>query len=148
MDTGHAAGLRLIDRGGFSDPTSPRRAVLVECGAHWEAPSADMAIDVSLRFLRELGMVDADWATSRLRVRTPSRQRLVRVGEGVTALTTGFRFLMPTHHLMVIPQAGTPLAEDAGRQWVTPHDGCVLIMPSRRAGQAGQTMVRLGRYED
>lgn len=148
VDTGHAAGLRLIDRGGFADPASPRQAVLVECGAHWERASAEMAIDVSLRFLRHLGLVDAAWADARLRVAPPARQRLVRVEEGVTALTPDFRFVMPTHHLKVIPRAGTLLAEDAGRHWVTPHDDCVLIMPSRRAGQAGQTMVRLGRYED
>ena len=148
VDTGHAAGLRLIDRGGFSDPASPRKAVLVECGAHWERASADMAVDVTLRFLLQLGMVDAGWALARLRVAAPSRQRLVRVGEGVTARSPRFRFLMPTHHLMVVRKAGTPLAEDDGHQWLTPHDDCVLIMPSRRAGRGGQTMVRLGRYEN
>ncbi|WP_416759949.1 succinylglutamate desuccinylase/aspartoacylase domain-containing protein [Roseateles sp. So40a] len=147
VDTGHAAGLRMIDRGGFSDPRSARQAVLVECGAHWEPASAAMAIDVTVRFLRHLGMVDAAWAQARLRVPAPELQRLVRVGEGVTAQSAGFRFLLPTHHLMVIPAAGTPLAEDGARRWVTPHDDCVLIMPSRRAGVAGQTMVRLGRYE-
>ncbi|MDH0864035.1 succinylglutamate desuccinylase/aspartoacylase family protein [Mitsuaria sp. GD03876] len=148
VDTGHAAGLRMIDRGGFADPASARQAVLVECGAHWDRASADMAIDVTLRFLRELGMVDADWAAAQGRVPAPARQRLVRVGEGVTAASPHFRFVLPTHHLMVVPAAGTPLAEDGERRWTTPHDDCVLIMPSRRAGQAGQTMVRLGRYED
>lgn len=147
VDTGHAAGLRLIDRGGFADPGSHRQAVLVECGSHWEPASADMALDVTLRFLRHLEMVDAAWAEARLRVPAPARQRLVRVGEGVTATTAGFRFLLPTHHLMVVPEAGTPLAQDGERRWLTPHHDCVLIMPSRRAGQPGQTMVRLGRYE-
>ena len=52
VDTGHAAGLRMIDRGGFADPASGRQAVLVECGAHWEPASADLAIDVTARFLR------------------------------------------------------------------------------------------------
>ena len=148
VDTGHAAGLRLIDRGGFADPASDRQAVLVECGSHWEPERADMAQDVTVRFLRHLAMVDAAWADAQLRVPAPARQRLVRVGEGVTAVTPAFRFLMPTHHLKVVPKAGTPLAEDGGRRWLTPHDACVLIMPSRRAGLSGQTMVRLGRYED
>ena len=148
VDTGHAAGLRMIDRGGFADPASGRQAVLVECGAHWEPASADLAIDVTARFLRHLGMADEAWTRGRLRAPAPARQRLVRVGEAVTAASADFRFLMPTHHLMVIPEAGTPLAEDGARRWITPHDACVLIMPSRRAGQAGQTMVRLGRYEE
>ncbi|MFX1681627.1 succinylglutamate desuccinylase/aspartoacylase family protein [Mitsuaria sp. CC2] len=148
VDTGHAAGLRMIDRGGFGDPRSERQAVLVECGSHWEPASADMALDVTLRFLRHLEMVDSAWADAQLRVPAPDQQRLVRVGEGVTAVTPAFRFLVPTHHLKVIPDAGTPLAEDGDRRWSTPHDECVLIMPSRRAGLSGQTMVRLGRYED
>lgn len=148
VDTGHAAGLRLIDRGGFADPASPRQAVLVECGAHWETASADLALDVSLRFLRHTGLVDADWATAHLRCPTPDRQRLVRVGEAVTARSNAFRFTQPVHHLMEIPKAGTLLAEDAGQRWTTPHDHCVLIMPMLRPGRAGQTMVRLGRYED
>ncbi|UXH78099.1 succinylglutamate desuccinylase/aspartoacylase domain-containing protein [Roseateles amylovorans] len=147
VDTGHAGGLRLIDRGGFADPASPRQALLIECGAHWEAVSAEMAIDVSLRFLRHLGMVDAAWADAHLRCPLPPRQRLLRVGEGIAARSQAFQFLMPTHHLMVIPRAGTLLAEDQGHRFVTPHDDCVLVMPSHRAGQAGQTMVRLGRYE-
>ncbi len=148
VDTGHAAGLRLIDRGGFADSASPRQALLIECGAHWEAISAELAIDVSLRFLRHLGVVDADWAESHLRCPLPERQRLLRVGEGIAARSQAFRFVMPTHHLMVIPRAGTLLAEDDGHRFFTPHDDCVLVMPSRRAGEAGQTMVRLGRYED
>ncbi len=148
VDTGHAAGLRLIDRGGFADPASPRQAVLVECGAHWEAASADMALDVSLRFLRHTGVVPADWADAHLRCPAPPRQRLVRVGQGVTARSHAFRFTRPVHHLMEIPHAGTLLAEDDGERWITPHDHCVLIMPMLRAGRAGQTMVRLGRYED
>ncbi|SEL30676.1 Predicted deacylase [Roseateles sp. YR242] len=148
VDTGHAAGLRLIDRGGFADPRSPRQALLVECGAHWEPPSADMALDVCLRFLSQLGVVEAGWAAAHLRCPLPDRQRLVRVGQGLTARSASFRFVLPVHHLMEIPQAGTLLAEDNGHQWRTPHDHCVLIMPMLRPGRAGQTMVRLGRYED
>jgi predicted deacylase len=148
VDTGHAAGLRLIDRGGFADPLSPRQAVLVECGAHWETTSADMALDVCLRFLRHAGLVEGSWATQHLRCAPPQRQRLVRVGQGITARTAAFRFTQPVHHLLEIPRAGTLLAEDDGQQWRTPHDDCVLIMPMMRPGRGGQTMVRLGRYED
>lgn len=148
VDTGHAAGLRLIDRGGFADPSSPRQAVLVECGAHWEALSADMALDVCLRFLSHLGMVDANWAAAHLPCPLPQRQRLVRVDQGLTARSAAFRFTLPVHHLMEIPRAGTLLAEDAGHRWHTPHDNCVMIMPMLRPGRAGQTMVRLGVYED
>ena len=35
-DTGHANGTRMRDYGGFGDPASPKNALLVECGQHWE----------------------------------------------------------------------------------------------------------------
>src|SRR3546814_17938143 len=36
-DSGHAAGQRMRDYEGFADPASPKNALLVECGQHWEA---------------------------------------------------------------------------------------------------------------
>ena len=55
IDTGHPAGLRMRDRGGFGDPTSPKNALLIECGQHWEKSSVDVAIDTTLRFLKATG---------------------------------------------------------------------------------------------
>ncbi|MBC8119739.1 MAG: succinylglutamate desuccinylase/aspartoacylase family protein, partial [Burkholderiaceae bacterium] len=55
LDTGHPAGLRMRDRGSFSDPASPRTALLIECGQHWEKSAVDVAIDTMLRFLAAAG---------------------------------------------------------------------------------------------
>src|SRR5688500_10572565 len=57
IDTGHPAGLRMIERGAFNDPASPKTAVLIECGQHWEKPAADVAVDTLFRFLRATGAV-------------------------------------------------------------------------------------------
>src|SRR3546814_3298255 len=43
-DAGHAAGKRMRDYEGFADPASPKNALLVECGQHWEAASALIAL--------------------------------------------------------------------------------------------------------
>ena len=59
LDTGHPAGLRMIERGAFGDPQSPRTAVLIECGQHWEKSAVDVAIDTTQRFLTVTGAVDA-----------------------------------------------------------------------------------------
>src|SRR5581483_3989161 len=49
-DAGHAAGPRMRDYGGFGDPRSPKAALLIECGQHWEIRAAEVANDVTLRF--------------------------------------------------------------------------------------------------
>jgi predicted deacylase len=61
IDTGHPAGMRMRDRGGFGDPASPKNALLIECGQHWQKSSVDVAIDTTLRFLKTTGVVDAAW---------------------------------------------------------------------------------------
>src|ERR671919_3107051 len=66
IDTGHPAGLRMRDRGGFGDPNSPRNALLIEAGQHWEKSSVDVAIDTTLRFLKVTGAVDPGWTDARV----------------------------------------------------------------------------------
>jgi predicted deacylase len=152
LDTGHPAGLRMIERGGLGNPASPRRAVLIECGQHWEQSAADVAVDTLARFLLTTGAVDAAWAQARLRLAAPAEQRLVRVTEAVVAKSMGFRFLVPMQGLGVIAQQGTPIAEDTdpatGERivWRAPYDRTVLVMPSLKHLRPGNTQVRLGRF--
>ncbi len=147
IDTGHPAGLRLVERGGFGDPASPRKALLLECGQHWERGAVDVAIDGLVRFLHLAGVVDAAWASTRTRLPLPATQQLVRVTEAVVARSSGFRFLLPTTGLGVVAEAGTPIADDSGQVWCTPYADCVLVMPSAAHARPGNTMVRLGRFE-
>jgi len=147
IDTGHPAGLRMVERGGFGDSASPKRALLVECGQHWERAAEDVAIDTLVRFLKLTGLVSADWAAARTRLPLPPVQRLVRVTQAVVAQSPAFRFLVPTNGLGVLPQAGTPFAQDGDTVWRTPYDDTVLVMPSTAHVKAGNTMVRLGRFD-
>jgi len=147
IDTGHPAGLRMIERGGFGDPASPKRALLIECGQHWEASARDVAVDTLMRFLALTGVVDRDWALARTVLAPPPVQRLVRVTEAVVAKSTDFRFLVPIEGLGVVPKAGTPIAQDGDHVWHAPYDDTVLVMPSMGHLRPGNTQVRLGRYE-
>jgi len=147
IDTGHPAGLRMRDRGGFGDPASPKNALLIEAGQHWEKSSVDVAIDTTLRFLQAAGVADAAWVKPRLRLQPPKEQRVVRVTQPVTAASASFRFARPWKGLEVIEKAGTVLATDGEKVWRTPYDDCVLVMPSTAHVKPGNTMVRLGRYE-
>ena len=147
VDTGHPAGMRMVDRGGFGDPASPKRALLIECGQHWERAAAEVAIDALVRFLGLSGAAGAAWVQTHTRLPLPPVQRLVRVTEPVVALSADFRFLVPTVGLSVIARAGTPIAQDGERVWTTPYDNAVLVMPGTRNLKPGGTAVRLGRFE-
>ena len=148
IDTGHPAGLRMVERGAFGDPLSAKRALLIECGQHWERAAADVAVDSVVRFLALTGLASGAWLNEHVRQPLPERQRLVRVTEAVVARSKEFKFLMPTHGLQVLDKAGTPLAQDGDHVWLTPYDNCVLVMPGTKNLKAGGTAVRLGRFED
>lgn len=148
LDTGHPAGLRMIERGGFSDPKSPKSAVLIECGQHWEKSAADVAIDTALRFLLVTGSLDESFVKPRLRIAPPAGQKVIRVTEPVVAKSMRFRFSGPYRGLEVIPRKDTVVATDGDAVWRTPYDDCVLVMPSMRHLKPGTTMVRLGRYTE
>jgi len=147
IDTGHPAGLRMVERGGFGDPASPRRALLVECGYHWERAAAEVAIDTLVRFLGLAGVADPGWVAAHVRLPLPPVQRLVRVTEAVVARSAAFRFLVPTVGLSVVARAGTPIAQDGEQVWVAPYDDTVLVMPGTHNLKPGGTAVRLGRFE-
>ena len=147
IDTGHPAGLRMVERGGFGDPASPRRALLVECGYHWERAAAEVAIDTLVRFLGLAGVADPGWVAAHVRLPLPPVQRLVRVTEAVVARSADFRFLVPTVGLSVVARAGTPIAQDGEQVWVAPYDDTVLVMPGTHNLKPGGTAVRLGRFE-
>lgn len=141
-DAGHAAGRRMRDYRDFADERSPKNALLVECGQHWEARSAEVAVETTLRFLAAVGAIDPGLAPAE----PAPPQRVIEVTEAVTVATERFRFLAPYRGLEVIAKAGTVIAYDGEAPVVTPYDDCVLIMPSRRL-VPGQTAVRLGRLQ-
>jgi predicted deacylase len=147
LDTGQAAGLRMIERGGFGDPAGPKRALLIECGQHWEAAAQEVAIDTLMRFLAHTGVVARDWALARTRLSPPARQQVVRVTEGVVARSMAFEFLVPLVGLSVVQRAGTPIARDGDHTWFAPYDNTVLVMPSLAHLAPGSTVARLGRFE-
>ena len=146
-DAGHAAGPRMRDYGGFGDSTSPKTALLIEAGQHWERRAAEVATDVMLRFLVTLGTLSREDARP---LGGPDfdghpRQRTIQVTEAITISGANFEFVEDFRGLEVLPKKGTLIGRDNGREVLTPYDNCVLIMPSRRLVK-GQTAVRLGRY--
>ena len=143
-DVGHAAGKRMRDYGAFADAASAKAALLVECGQHWEARAAAVAIDTARRFLAVSGVLPPDEAR-RILAAQAQPQRVVSVTDAVTIASERFAFTADYRGLEIIAKAGTVIARDGERDIRTPYDHCVLIMPSRRL-LPGQTAVRLGRF--
>lgn len=137
-DRGHAAGRRLRDWGAFDDPASPRTALLIECGQHWQPETVALCRRAATRFLAITGCAPAP---------APAPQTgpvLVEVTDTITAASDAFRFRAAFVGMERIPRAGTVIADDGTREIRTPYDDCVLVMPAHRA-RRGLTAVRLGR---
>lgn len=145
-DTGHANGTRMRDFGGFGDPASPKNALLVECGQHWERAAEHVAWQTTWRFLDVLGVVEREAAAREIDAAVP-QQRLIRVTEAVIANSPAFRFAKSFAGLEVIPRRGDVIAWDGDEPVRAPYDNCVLVMPVPNNVKTGLTAVRLGRLE-
>ncbi len=142
MDRGHAAGRRMRDYGPFADPEAPHTALLVECGQHWAAPTGQMALDVTWRFLALTGQVGPGDAA--IPAPAPAAQQVVEVTAAITCTTDRFRFTAPYRGMERVAEADTIIAWDGDAPVRTPYADCILVMPSHRVSP-GQTAVRLGR---
>ncbi len=143
VDAGHAAGRRLRDYAHFADPHSPRSALLIECGQHWEAAVGDYATECAWRFLEHFDALTRPASAARL-APPPARERVIDITEVVTVAPSGFVWARPVTGLETIPQAGTVIATNGGVPVSTPHDEAILVMPALEA-KPGTTAVRIGR---
>ncbi len=135
-DHGHISGPRLIDYAPFVGPGGAA-AVLVEAGQHWERQTVTCARNALSGLLDVTGLVPSP------RPRGPVRMAEVTVA--VTAATAAFAFLRPFRGGEVIPERNTLIALDGTAEIRTPHDNCMLVMPSLRPSR-GHTAVRLARF--
>jgi hypothetical protein len=73
--------------------------------------------------------------------------RVARVTRTVTAQTADFAFLRGFRGGEVIARRNTLIALDGEQELRTPHDDCLLVMPSPWA-MRGHTAVRLAKFEE
>lgn len=145
IDAGHADGTRLRDCGPFGDPAAQAHALLIECGLHGDPYSRRVAEDAVFRLMQLSGCIDPvqlppDWPLA-----APPARWALTVTQAVVARSTRFRFARPWRNLQRVARRGTLIATDDDRPVCSPHDDCVLVMPSTRQLRPGVTMVRLAR---
>jgi predicted deacylase len=139
-DAGHVAGLRLRDYGAFSDPSMPQVSNLIEAGQHWTTATVELMERAALTLLHNIGMI----ATAPSPIQA-GPQRVAEVTHTITANTSGFVFVQEFHGGDVITRRNTLIALDGTNEIRTPHDNCLLVMPSLRPSR-GHTAVRLARF--
>lgn len=136
-DGGHAGGRRLIDYHRFVEPKGESACVLVEAGQHWEpATVAQMQATVA-GLLHSAGMAPGADTTA-------AAARFAEVTRVVTATTARFAFIRRYRGGEIVKRRNTLIAHDGAIEIRTPHDDCLLVMPSLKVGR-GHTAVRLAR---
>ncbi|MBL4666672.1 MAG: succinylglutamate desuccinylase/aspartoacylase family protein [Sneathiella sp.] len=144
-DAGHNNGTRMRDYGDFINPESPKNALLIECGTHWEQASADLAIKSVYKLLGEFEMISKELADQF----GPSaadleEQVFVEVSGPYTVQTDNFKYAKPYYGMEVVEKAGTVYGHDGETPVATPYDDCVMVMPSLNI-KKGESSVRYGR---
>jgi predicted deacylase len=142
-DHGHVNGRRLIDYTRFSKADTAPVAALVEAGQHWEQTTVDTMLASVAGLLRHLDLVARGAPLPPPPVPAPTR--LATVTTAVTAMTANFAFVQAYRGGDIIPRRNTLIAKDGETEIRTPHDDCLLVMPSLRPSR-GHTAVRLGRF--
>lgn len=151
VDAGHKDGVRMRDFGRFGTAegmAAGARSLLVECGFHGDPASLDVARDQCRRFLVASGVIDAIDIDARLPgwlAPDAAMQRVLQVTGAAVAQTTDASFVEAFQGLETIARAGTVIGHDGMAPIVTPHDDCVLVMPSLRQALPGVTIVRFAR---
>jgi predicted deacylase len=136
-DSGHAGGRRMIDYARFADPATAPAAILVEAGAHWEPVTVALMERAAARLLRHLGMAMPGAALA--------SDPAPPVTRTVTVRSRSFAFLREFRGGEVIPARGTLIAMDGEEEIRTPHDNCLLVMPTPIVHR-GHTAVRLAEF--
>jgi hypothetical protein len=143
-DKGHASGRRMIDYARFADETTSCAASLLEAGQHWQQSTVETMLTSIAGLLHHLDLIPPHPALPRP---SPQQQRYAEVTMAITAGTSNFAFVQPYRGGDVVPRRNTVIAVDGETTIRTPHDNCLLIMPSLRPSR-GHTAVRLARFRE
>jgi predicted deacylase len=123
MPKGLNTGTPLIQHGRHGSDEGEGVALVAECGQHFQQASADMAVDVTLRFLAHFGLVERETRASA----PPRRFELL-----ATPLiqTESFRFVRPLVGLETFAK-GELIAIDGPHEIRALCDDCTVFMPAR-----------------
>jgi predicted deacylase len=126
MPAGRFPGTGVLNYGRHGDPASNSGgALVVECGQHFAQSAADLATDVTLRFLAHLGLIDTPASAA-----PPPPAQPFRLLEVHMVKSEDFAFVRPVIGFEVFNK-GELIAINAGEEIRSPCDHCTIFMPTR-----------------
>jgi predicted deacylase len=127
MPSGLGSGTPLIQHGLHAGPDAPGAAMVVECGQHFKQSAADLATEVTMRFLAHFGLVDKDPATPEAEA-----QRRFELLQTHVIQSEDFRFVRPLVGFETFAK-GELIATNGPDEIRAPCDECTIFMPAQRA---------------
>jgi predicted deacylase len=124
MPDGLTTGTPVIQHGRHGRPDGSGVALVVECGQHFLQASADLATEVSLRFLAHFGLIEHAVASA-------GPQRRFELLSVAVVKTEGLRFARPVFGLETFSK-GELIATDGADEIRAPCDDCTVFMPTRK----------------
>ncbi|MDB5874367.1 MAG: succinylglutamate desuccinylase/aspartoacylase family protein [Ramlibacter sp.] len=125
MPAGMNTGTPLIQHGRHGEEDGNGVALVAECGQHFLRATADLATDVTLRFLAHFGLIDRDPAAP-----APGPQRRFELLATPLIKTESFRFVRPVVGMETFAK-GELIATDGADEIRSLCDGCTIFMPAR-----------------
>lgn len=124
MPEGLGSGTPLIQHGAHGAAEGPGAALVAECGQHFRQATAEVAVEVTLRFLAHFGLIAHAPSSPPAPVR---RFQLLRT---CMVKTPAFAFARPVVGFERFA-AGELIATDGAEEIRAPCDDCTVFMPTR-----------------
>ena len=136
MPSGLGSGTPLIQHGGHGQEDGPGAALVVECGQHFKRASSEVAIAVTMDFLRHFGLIEG-------RNPSPGRQRRFELLRTHVIANENFSFTRPVIGFETFAK-GELIATDGEAEVRAPCDDCTIFMPARTpvVGREGVYLTR------
>ncbi|MBC7602733.1 MAG: succinylglutamate desuccinylase/aspartoacylase family protein, partial [Ramlibacter sp.] len=126
MPGGMSTGTPLIQHGLHGEADSAGVALVAECGQHFNQASADLAVDVTRRFLSHFGLIDSDGEGSAV-----APQRRFELLSTAVVKADSANFARPLKGLESFGK-GELIGFDGEAEVRSPCDACTVFMPSRK----------------
>jgi predicted deacylase len=126
MPSGLGSGTPLIQHGLHAGADAPGAAMVVECGQHFKKSAADLATEVTLRFLAHFGLIDREGATPQLEA-----QRRFELLQTHVIQSEDFHFVRPLIGFETFAK-GELIATNGPDEIRAPCDDCTIFMPAQR----------------